>query len=95
MLTPCAGCGRLVPFGLGRCRSCRSPARAIRSSSAWTRLALAVRARGVCAGCGRQLPPSQLEAGHVVPASRRPDLALDPRNVVPLCRTCNVRGPRQ
>ena len=97
LLTPCIGCRRPVPVGSGgRCQDCRSPARRARSTWTWTELSRQVRARGICARCGRHRPPAELDAGHIIAASRAPDLALDPRNVEAVCRDhCNLRGPIQ
>ncbi len=42
----------------------------------------------MCYYCGKVGVP--LEADHVIPASVRPDLALDPSNVVAACHACHV-----
>jgi 5-methylcytosine-specific restriction endonuclease McrA len=33
-------------------------------------------------------------ADHIIPLEQRPDLALEPTNVVPSCPSCNVRRGR-
>lgn len=39
-----------------------------------------------CAGCGIRF---RLEAHHIVPFHSRPDLELDPNNLITLCRDCH------
>lgn len=70
-MTPCIGCRRPIPVGIGgRCPACRNPARRIRSGGAWTRLSRQVRAIGRCARCGTTAGP--FEANHVQPLADDP-----------------------
>ena len=96
--TVCHRCRR--PYSLpGRCPRCvpqaRTAPRQLRATYAWRRLSEAARAPGVCTSCKRRALPAQLEADHIIPASVRPDLALDPGNVRALCRPCHYRRKRQ
>ena len=90
MRTPCVGCGRLVKVGTGgRCSACRTPARKARDTAEWTRISLQARASGVCSRCHAFVGSKNLEAHHTIPASERPDLALVPDLIVPLCHSCH------
>lgn len=66
-----------------------------RKGSAWRRLrAQVLAASNVCHLCGR---PGADTVDHVIPRSRRPDLAHDLTNLRPAHRSCNSRkgaGPR-
>jgi hypothetical protein len=89
---PCLGCGR-VTTGIP-CPRCsvlegrrRAPARSIYDSAAWHRLARAVvSGASRCHWCGRT--GVRLSADHVLGLRARPDLALDPSNLVPRCYAC-------
>ena len=41
----------------------------------------------ICQKCGT---PKHLDAAHILPKSRRPDLRLDPTNGITLCRQCHA-----
>ena len=69
--------------------------RQLRRLNAWRRLSEQARAGGRCARCRGRFLPGQLEADHIIPVSVRPDLALDPTNVRPLCRPCHARVRRE
>ena len=44
----------------------------------------------VCAECGRQIRrKTDVTVDHILPRSKRPDLALESRNLRVLCRSCN------
>jgi hypothetical protein len=99
-MTTCLGCGRLVSPG-PRCPDCLSRQRrtydqtrpahhAIYRTAGWRRLSAAVRAAATrCHWCGKWT--QRLVADHIVPVGQRPDLALEPSNVVASCVGCNVR----
>lgn len=89
-MTPCLGCGRLVPRGTGRCGGCVD-VRRLRSSYAWTQRSRQVRAEGVCARCGG---PPPLEAHHLRPAASNPEQTLT-GPVVALCRPCHYLEKRE
>ncbi len=61
----------------------REKARALRKSAWWQRRLQ----RGVCAYCGRQVPPKELTMDHVVPVARGG--RSQKGNVVPACKDCN------
>lgn len=63
----------------------------------WRKVRAAVlRARPLCVDCeaaGRVRPAA--EGHHIIKAVDRPDLVLDPENVMPLCEECHdVRNAR-
>ena len=43
----------------------------------------------VCVACGDEPTGFDLTLDHIIPRSKRPDLALEPTNVQVMCRTCN------
>lgn len=62
-------------------------------SDAWRRVRYGalVSAGGCCAACGaRPAPGRSLHVDHIKPASRFPDLALEPSNLQVLCEECNL-----
>lgn len=62
---------------------------AVYASAEWRRLAAAVVAEATrCAYCHRPRGEVVLSADHVRSIRERPDLALEPSNVVPCCRSC-------
>jgi 5-methylcytosine-specific restriction endonuclease McrA len=64
--------------------------RQLYGSAPWQHLRNAVLASATgCAWCGSTTAP--LTADHVLTVRDRPDLALDPANVVPACRSCQER----
>ncbi len=63
----------------------REKARALRKSAWWQRRL----ARGLCAYCGRPVPPRELTMDHVVPVARGGRSTRG--NVVPSCKECNNR----
>jgi hypothetical protein len=96
-------CGRLVA-GANRCEDCqraqyqvrnhaRPPGeRAFYGSPAWKRLATAaVEEADRCATCGTSKEYAKLTGGHLVSIRARPDLALEPGNVVAQCVPCQSR----
>jgi 5-methylcytosine-specific restriction endonuclease McrA len=98
----CLTCGRVIPGNRERCVDCQRarwrqrnyerPAfeRQLYSSAAWRKLADAVVADAdACTYCGT--PTEKLTADHVETLRNRPDLALDPENVVAACRSCQER----
>lgn len=97
-LQRCVGCGLLVSPG-PRCAECRRKADrayfAIYRTHAWRLLSEKVRRAGSrCVWCLRPLPYSRRVADHVEPVEKRPDLALEPTNVVVACNSCNQRRGR-
>lgn len=108
---PCLGvggrmCGALISVTARRCGECqrgelrrKQAARpegehAFYSSAAWQRLRREVLADAeACAWCGAT--GVKLTAGHVEPMRQRPDLALEPSNVAPSCRSCQIRVQRR
>jgi 5-methylcytosine-specific restriction endonuclease McrA len=44
-----------------------------------------------CAWCGTPADRVKLTADHILPVRARPDLALEPENVVAACRSCQER----
>ncbi len=59
-------------------------------SAPWKKLARAVvEAANRCAYCGASDVP--LTADHVLTLRRRPDLRLEPSNLVAACRSCQLR----
>jgi hypothetical protein len=55
------------------------------ASQRWT-LAILEMDDYTCQFCGNV---NHLDAAHIEPKSRRPDLALDPANGITLCRSCH------
>jgi 5-methylcytosine-specific restriction protein A len=104
MYRPCRGCGGLFIGRGSRCPAClrkwratydraRPEHHALYSSAAWRKLSAEVRASSDrCYHCGKLT--TKLVADHVIPVERRPDLALDPGNLVPSCVGCNTRRGR-
>jgi 5-methylcytosine-specific restriction endonuclease McrA len=96
-LTTCLSCGRVCRGP--RCPTCHGArVRAYDAthrgtfyqSPEWRALAATVRSGATrCHWCGRVT--RRLVADHVLPIALRPDLALDPANVVPACVSCNNR----
>jgi hypothetical protein len=65
-------------------------ARLIYSSAAWRKLAKGVRDNATgCAWCGAS--GVYISADHIASIRDRPDLALEPSNVVAACRSCQER----
>jgi 5-methylcytosine-specific restriction endonuclease McrA len=63
------------------------------STPAWRKLSAEVRAGATrCHWCLK--PTRRLAADHVIPIDQRPDLALNPGNLVPSCVPCNTRRGR-
>lgn len=96
-------CPRLVS-GASRCPDCqramyrdrnsrRPPGeRAFYGSAAWIGLArAAVAAADRCATCGTSTAITKLTGGHRISRRERPDLALDPFNVIAQCIPCQSR----
>ena len=64
-------------------------AAALRNSAAWQHLRAHFLARHpICGACGAALAT---QVHHLQPVERRPDLALDWDNLVPVCTTCHAR----
>jgi 5-methylcytosine-specific restriction protein A len=63
----------------------REKARGLRKTAWWQRRVQ----RGVCAWCGRKVPPRDLTMDHVVPVARGGRSAKG--NVVAACKECNNR----
>ena len=63
----------------------REKARALRKSAWWQRRVQ----RGICAYCGKNVPPKGLTMDHVVPVARGGRSARG--NVVAACQECNTR----
>jgi 5-methylcytosine-specific restriction enzyme A len=102
-LRTCLGCGGWVSPGPRcprcqrawdkRCREARPAHHAIYRTAEWRRLSAEVRASATrCVWCLR--PTRRLVADHIVPIDQRPDLALEPSNVVAACIPCNTRRGR-
>ena len=53
---------------------------------AW-RFTVISRANGKCQECGT---PGKLDACHLIPKRRRPDLRFDPDNGIAMCRSCHM-----
>jgi 5-methylcytosine-specific restriction endonuclease McrA len=94
--TTCLGCGvvcrgpRCPTCHTARVRAYDAGRGTFHQSPEWRALAAAVRAAATrCHWCGRS--GVRLVADHVLSIVRRPDLALDPGNVVPACVSCNNR----
>jgi 5-methylcytosine-specific restriction endonuclease McrA len=99
----CLGCGKLCAPG-PRCPDCKRardrlydaarPAHhAVYATAEWRRLSAAVRAGATrCHWCGKRT--TRLVGDHVIPVEERPELALEPSNVVPSCYGCNTRRGR-
>ena len=103
---PCLGypghrCSRLVERGT-RCEECQRAKyqhrnatrprfeRELYSSAAWQALRDDVLADAIaCHWCGRM--GVKLTGDHIAKVRDRPDLALDPDNVVPACLSCQRR----
>lgn len=97
-------CGKLIPANRNRCVECqrakyrgrnrtRDPLPvAVYGSAAWRHLADAVVAEAAaCHWCRTSRYVAKLTADHIYPIRHRPDLALEPTNVVPSCRSCQER----
>lgn len=92
----CGGCGAPIPLDHPRCPACiRREAQRRQAkqqqhfwqSRQWRALSRAVRLRdGACTICGTT---DNLTAHHRIPVADRPDLALDPNNIVAVCRRCH------
>lgn len=54
---------------------------------AW-RFTVIARAGGKCQECGTQ---TALDACHLIPKRRRPDLRFDPDNGIAMCRSCHMK----
>lgn len=105
MMKACASCGATIPASLGaRCAPCRKAkyrererirppvTRRLYGSAAWHELARAVvAAADACHWCHTSAAVAKLTADHVVRVIDRPDLALEPDNVVAACRSCQER----
>ena len=63
----------------------REKARALRKTAWWRRRIQ----RGICAYCGRTVPPATLTMDHIVPVARGGQSAKG--NVVAACKECNTR----
>jgi 5-methylcytosine-specific restriction enzyme A len=63
----------------------REKARALRKTAWWRRRVQ----RGICAYCGKNVPPEGLTMDHVVPVARGGRSARG--NVVAACKDCNTR----
>jgi 5-methylcytosine-specific restriction endonuclease McrA len=63
----------------------RENARALRKSAWWQRRVQ----KGLCAYCGKSVPPRQLTMDHVVPVARGGRSVRG--NVAPACKECNNR----
>ena len=63
----------------------REKARALRKTAWWRRRVQ----RGVCAWCGRSVPPGELTLDHIVPVARGGRSVKG--NVVASCKECNNR----
>jgi 5-methylcytosine-specific restriction endonuclease McrA len=62
---------------------------AFKDSPAWRKVRKQIRMRdGACVDCGTD---QSLTVHHVVPYRTAPELALDPDNLVTLCRSCHGR----
>lgn len=91
-MKPCLICGELVGSG-SRCPDCRPKRPGVRShpylhTSRWTRTSARIRSVGFCEHCGAT---EELQAGHIIPASERPDLIFVTENLRCECGTCNRR----
>ena len=103
MLVSCRWCGgmhrrgEVCPKKPGRDytqRGERTEARRVRSSSAWTRRAVQIKARDryLCLVCLARgvFTWRELEAHHIVPISEAPGLAFEDGNIITLCRDCHA-----
>ncbi len=63
----------------------KNKAREMRQTQWWKRQL----SSGVCYYCGRSVPPAELTMDHIVPISRGGKTTRS--NVVPACKTCNVK----
>jgi hypothetical protein len=95
----CLSCGRIT--AATRCDECRRATYRARQrtrdpqelafycSTAWRNLAARVVAEADrCATCGRLAEYAPLTGGHRLSVRARPDLALEPENVIAQCRSC-------
>lgn len=101
VMTTCLSCRRLIPSGRSRCQDCtrakerarnqrRAPEMQFYQSAPWKKLSRAtLEGATACAHCGAVNEP--LSADHLLTIRSRPDLALEPTNVVPACRSCQLR----
>jgi len=98
-------CPELVPKGASYClahldrkqdynRHRRPASHAFYQSPEWRKLrGEAIRVLGrVCSGCGST---DRIHIDHVIPISERPDLALELRNLRPLCQRCHNKLRRK
>jgi len=58
---------------------------------AW-RFTVIARGRGRCQQCGQE---EKLDACHLIPKKKRPDLRFDPDNGIALCRSCHMSYDHQ
>lgn len=73
----------------GRMTPARAAHQAFKDSPAWRKLRKQIRMRdGACVDCGAT---DGLTVHHIKPYRTNPDLALDPDNLVTLCRSCHGR----
>jgi hypothetical protein len=100
----CLSCGRLIPAKMSRCVECqharwrqsnqRRPRFEVElyASAAWKRLASSVvLSADRCHWCGTSAYLVKLTADHILTVRDRPDLAVEPSNVVASCRSCQER----
>lgn len=94
---PCLRCGDLIPTG-SHCTDCKpKPAPqdhvAYKNNAPWKRLSQKLRRlQPWCNQCGAT---NNLQADHILPESKYPELAYCEENLQVLCRTCNgQRGNR-
>jgi 5-methylcytosine-specific restriction endonuclease McrA len=73
----------------GRMTDARRAHQVFKDSPAWRKVRKQIRMRdGACVDCGTD---QSLTVHHVVPYRTAPELALDPDNLVTLCRSCHGR----
>lgn len=72
-----------------------------RSTAAWQHLAATIRQQQplTCWRCGQPINPTlrhphpqSFQLGHIIKLEHRPDLALDPTNLAPEHRRCNIEA---
>jgi hypothetical protein len=97
-------CARLIPHNQRRCpehklaqgraqTAARPPVlAALYNSAAWQRLRKQAIAGGACHWCGAS--GVRLVGDHLQRPEDRPDLALDPSNIVAACYSCNNQRRR-
>jgi 5-methylcytosine-specific restriction enzyme A len=93
-------CPRCLPFAraeqnakhgdrTGRMTPERAAHHRFKNSPAWRKLRLTIIARdGGCADCGRE---DNLSVHHIKKFRTHPELALDPDNLITVCRSCHGR----